>query len=116
MKQIGANVIADNSITSTKPAESFMKNGILPDNGPGNAAGWNPDGATTDFLISEPGIAGPGTMISIVVIDPTTIANHFCDVVRFFQATDFRIACSSPPANGAELDYVVVNLPPHFAQ
>jgi hypothetical protein len=44
IKQIGVNAIADNSITSTKPAESFMKRVTLIDNAAGNALGWNPDG------------------------------------------------------------------------
>jgi hypothetical protein len=44
IKQIGVNAIADNSITSTKPAESFMKRVILIDNAADNALGWNPDG------------------------------------------------------------------------
>src|ERR687891_2841872 len=49
IKQIGTNAIADNSITSTKPAESFMKVVTVLDNAAGNARGWNPDGVETDF-------------------------------------------------------------------
>src|SRR5918996_1634311 len=40
MKQIGVNAIADNSITSTKPAESFMKVVTKPDTDSG--VGWDP--------------------------------------------------------------------------
>jgi hypothetical protein len=113
MKQIGVNAIADNSITSTKPAESFMKKVVLIDNAAGNAAGWNPDGITTSFTISEPDIAGPGSMISIIIQNLSDVS-HFCDVVFFFQASHFNIDCSSAPANFDELHYVVENLPAHF--
>jgi hypothetical protein len=47
MKQIGANVIADNSITLLKPNECFMKRVTLLDNTPGNALGWTLDGVDT---------------------------------------------------------------------
>jgi hypothetical protein len=40
IKQIGTNAIADNSITSTKPAESFMKRVTKPDTDSG--VGWDP--------------------------------------------------------------------------
>src|ERR687892_171926 len=40
IKRIGTNAIADNSITSTKPAESFMKRVTKPDTDSG--VGWDP--------------------------------------------------------------------------
>ncbi|MGI0045376.1 MAG: hypothetical protein ACRD47_16870, partial [Nitrososphaeraceae archaeon] len=57
MKQIGTSDIADNSITSTKPAGSFMKRVTVLDTTGGHAVGWNPDGLTTQFTINEPAIA-----------------------------------------------------------
>src|SRR5918996_876509 len=63
IKQIGNNVIAnsaittpkiaDNSITSTKPNQNFMKRVTLTDNAAGNNLGWNPDGVKTQFAITE---------------------------------------------------------------
>jgi hypothetical protein len=46
--------IADNSITSTMPTEPIMKRVTLLDNAAGNAQGWNPDGGTQMFEITEP--------------------------------------------------------------
>jgi hypothetical protein len=72
MKQIGVNTIAniavttpkisDGAITSTKPAESFMKDVSVFDNPAGNAIGWDPDGIETSFEISEPEILSFGTL------------------------------------------------------
>jgi hypothetical protein len=112
IKKIGSSDLADGSVTSTKPAESFMKKVVLTDSAAGNAAGWNPDGVTTTFRILEPDNAGSDTMISIVVLSN---ANHFCDVISFFAASDFDIQCSSAPADFDELHYVVENLPAHFS-
>jgi hypothetical protein len=120
MKQIGTNAIADNSITSSKPAASLMKKVILSDDAAGNALGWNPNGATTSFVIDETAIPQSGAItsfISIIVIDNigTTPENYFCDVVRLTpSAQEFSIACSLPPNEVDELHYVIENLPPHI--
>ena len=110
IKQIGTNAIADNSITSTKPAESFMKRVSLLDNPAGNALGWDPDGVKTLFTLTGEFIS-PDIMITIMVINVAN-TNHFCDVVRADGAVQFfRIACSSPPPNGVQLEYLIQNVP-----
>jgi hypothetical protein len=113
MKQIGVNAIADNSITSTKPAESFMKDVTVFDDAPGHAVGWDPTGAQTSFTISEQE-AGGGTFISVEVRGGDNI-NRNCDTVAISDAANnFVINCLSAPPNGAFLHYVVMNLPPQF--
>jgi hypothetical protein len=108
--------IADGEITSTKPAESFMKRVILIDNAAGNARGWDPDGVDTSFTISEPAItcfnfSVACTFPSIFVFSLGNI-NHFCDVVGIaFDTKTFSIGCSSAPADNDELHYAVENLP-----
>jgi hypothetical protein len=57
IKKIGSADIADGAITSTKPAESFMKKVTLLDNPAGNAKGWDPNGVTIHFFISEPAVS-----------------------------------------------------------
>ena len=112
MKQIGTGQIADNSITSTKPAESFMKKVAVSDTPAGNAKGWTPDGVDTTFTISEPLLSTASfTYVTMYVLSGTS-TNHFCNVVPVDAIFgNFDIACSSPPANLDALRYVVINLP-----
>jgi Matrixin len=115
IKQIGTNDITDNSITSSKPAESFMKKVILSD----GQNGWNPDGITKLFSIFDTDIPLTGassSFFNIFAFDSigATPENHFCDVVRLTpSAQTFTIACSTPPNELDELQYVIENLPPH---
>jgi hypothetical protein len=123
MKQIGKNAIAnnaittpkiaDNSITATKPAESFMKRVSVEDTPAGHAVGWNPNDADTLFTILEPEVVGFDFTFVGVVVDSAFDVNHFCDTVNQFTDGRFTIACSTPPSEEAFLDYIVVNLPPH---
>ena len=116
MKQIGDGQIADGAITSTKPAESFMKNVVLSD----GQNGWNPNGVETFFGIFDPAIPQEGpitSFISIFVSDSigATPENHFCDVVRLAPgAQTFFVVCSSPPNELDQLFYVLTNLPPNI--
>jgi hypothetical protein len=125
IKQIGVNAIADNSvttdkiadgsITSAKPAESFMKRVTLLDNAAGNAVGWNPDGATTFFTISDTDVSGFHNAFISVTVSFGFDTNYSCDVVDQGNPSDtFQIQCSSAPANFEALHYVVINLPASF--
>ncbi len=108
IKQIGANAIADNSITSTKPAESFMKRVTVNDNGPGHAVGWDPDGVTNNFLITEPSVgSADGTFVS-VRLD----FDLGCEATSASSGQFFMI-CELSPSEGDVLYYLVENLPPH---
>jgi hypothetical protein len=111
MKQIGANVIADNAITSSKLgtfsvtgpkldtgsvstskleeqavtapkiAESFMKNVAVFDTPAGHAVGWNPDGVATTFTISEPAITCDLSVCTFLSIFVVSSVNHFCNII-----------------------------------
>ena len=124
IKQIGTSQIADGAVTTTKiadgaitrtkPAESFMKKVILLDNQGGFDRGWTPDGTDTFFRINGEDI-NADIMITMFVLDPVSI-NHFCDVSEVNGLTDtFDIACSNAPPEGAELHYLVQNVPAHIS-
>lgn len=107
IKQIGTNAIADNSITSTKPAESYEKRVTVLDNAAGHAVGWDPDDSDTFFDITEPAVS---IMSMIQVEVPSSVTNFHCDATFPVDGL-FRIICSSPPFDLSELHYVVMNLP-----
>jgi subtilisin len=114
IKQIGKNVIADGHITSTKPAESFMKKVMLRDTAAGNARGWNPDGATTTFIISEPLAGNPsnfGSSATINVEDPV-VTDPLCNAGQVFGGV-ISVVCATAPTDGSDLDYTITNLPPN---
>jgi hypothetical protein len=117
MKQIGTGQIADGTITSTKPAESFMKRVIVLDNAAGNAVGWNPDGGDTHFIINDNDVSCNNittcSFISPYVVDGDGFfVNHFCDVVSV-ELFNFDLVCFSAPPNNSVLHYEVENLSPH---
>jgi hypothetical protein len=108
MRQIGTNDIADGSVTMNKPAQGFMKRITLLDNAAGNALGWNPDGVLTAFDITEPGSLGEFIGYVSAPVRLSGVTN--CQV-GFQTAGEFSMDCEFPPVNGAQLPYVVVNLP-----
>lgn len=63
----------------------------------GNAVGWNPDGVTNTFIITEPASAAFNT--AFITAEAQTFANtvnYFCDMV--FQTTgQFTVTCATPP-------------------
>ncbi len=123
IEQIGPNAIAnnavttpkisDNSITLTKPAESFMKRVTVFDSPAGHAVGWDPDGVDKIFSISDPAIGSRATTYVIASVMPIS-TNQVCQVA---DATGppgaFQLLCDVAPVNTADLKYVVVNLPSH---
>jgi hypothetical protein len=114
MKQIGTSDIADNSITSTEPAGSFMKRVTVLDTAGGHAVGWNPDGGTTTFTISEPALNSDESFFTIEVRSDFSNINQLCDVAnQVTSAPTFFVTCSTAPPNGSELHYVVGSLPLH---
>jgi subtilisin len=114
IKQIGKNVIADGHITSTKPAESFMKKVILPDNAAGNTLGWNPDGSTTTFVISEPLAGDPSDFGSsaIINVDDHVSTDPLCNAGQVFGGV-ISVVCATAPTDGSDLNYTIMNLPPN---
>ncbi|MGC1134216.1 MAG: hypothetical protein WA941_15425 [Nitrososphaeraceae archaeon] len=92
--------IADNSITSTKPSDSFMKRVTLLDNAAGNALGWNPDGGTQVFEISEPNADVDTSYVSASVttsrIAGGSLVGIPCTAAPKFPAgNEFTVRCGS---------------------
>ncbi len=120
IKQIGANVLAnnaittpklaDNSITSTKPNQNFMKRATLTDNVAGNNLGWNPDGAKTQFAITETNLRTDTSSYVRVFVENFAAPFSKCVVVSI-NVPVFNISCNPAPLNGAQLNYIVDNLP-----
>ena len=107
IKKVGSSELADGSVTSTKPAESFMKRVTLTDTPAGNALGWNPNGVSTLFTIDEPGILG--TNLSFVIVEVADVVDDHSAAIG-----TFRVRCQDPPSNNTVLHYLVGNLPGHF--
>jgi hypothetical protein len=105
--------IADNSITSTKPNEAFMKRKTLLDSPAGNALGWNPDGVTKTFTITEPDVSGLDTGYVSALVEFAGLPN--CQVDSQLTGS-FSLICENPPGDSTRLHYVVENLPAHVVQ
>ena len=116
IKQIGKNVIADGHVTSSKPSEGFMKKVKVRDTAAGNARGWNPDGATTTFMISEPLAGNPSSSGSsaIINVDDGVVTDPLCNAGQVFGGV-ISIVCATAPSDGSDLDYTIINLPPNAA-
>jgi hypothetical protein len=111
MKQIGANVIADNSITTGKLSPSYTYTVVLNDDANGNALGWNPDGASLDLSIDDHNVKQfqSNVLVSIMSADETGFRDPCW--VSWYRPSDlgFVVTCTpgDPPANGDALIYTV---------
>ncbi|MGI0043558.1 MAG: hypothetical protein ACRD47_07590 [Nitrososphaeraceae archaeon] len=111
IKKVGSSDLADSSVTSTKPAESFMKVVTVHDDAAGHAVGWDPGGVQTGFEILEPEVLGEGTFISVQVLTIPAI-NRNCETLAYVPSEPtFFFECTSAPPNDAILHYTVQNLP-----
>jgi hypothetical protein len=96
-----------------------MKRVTVLDNAAGNALGWNPDGVDRFFMIAEPEIGTIDSPFFIIEItsglgEPLS-AVQGCEVDGHSGMNDvFEIVCEHVPPGGAELHYVVGNLPAHL--
>jgi hypothetical protein len=108
--------IATGAVGKTDVAESFMKKVTVLDDAAGNAVGWNPDGSTVDFDISESVAVGvDSTYINLYIYFGGIPITPACRVITIGTG-NFDFHCDSPPPDGSELQYVVENLPPHVVQ
>jgi hypothetical protein len=89
-----------------------MKRMAIFDNPPGNALGWNPDGFTTVFTITQD-ITLDSTEVTVNLNGGGT---SICNVVDYVLTgpEGFVVACTTAPSNLEELHYVVETLPPHL--
>jgi hypothetical protein len=106
IKKVGSSDIADGAVTSTKIATSLGYSRQLSD----GESGWNPDGSTTVFFISDSLIGSGDTRIIVNFATPIGESTD-CNVM-FIGGGTFEIACTIPPADGTVLRYGVLNLPP----
>jgi hypothetical protein len=112
IKKIVSSDLADGSVTSTKPADSYQKRVTVNDSPNGHTVGWDPNGATTTFTITEPAITRFFT--SYVGINLQQAGNVVCVVTNIPNlGGSFSLACITAPPEDSELHYVVENLPPH---
>ena len=84
---------------------SNIKVNILKDTAEFHAKGWDPNGKATTFLISE-SIINPNK--SVVLIN-TVQSNFVVCSVDWLTTGYFEVNCNNPPADGAELHYIVFN-------
>jgi hypothetical protein len=106
--------IATGAVSSTDIAQSFMKKVTVLDDAAGNAVGWNPDGSTIDFDISEPAVDNvQTTYVNLYVYGGGIPNTPDCRPVSL-NPGHLDIRCDIPPQPGDELQYVVENLPPHI--
>ena len=80
----------------------------LDDNTAGHAHGWDPNGVTTDFTISDNDIeveeeSGDQTLITLM-LRYSHGTNAIC-MVNHTQEDSFLMNCNTPPANNAQLHY-----------
>jgi hypothetical protein len=102
--------ITDGAITSTKPAESFMKRVFVNDNTPGgDAVGWTPNGALTQFTITEPA----AVFNSFVSVSLVGFGSPNCHAWGSAMPGRFIMECEFAPSDFTTLSYVVENLPAH---
>lgn len=71
-------------------------------------SGWVPDGIATSFTITaSPSNIGANTLISVSVGANANLTT--CSVSTRTAGTSFVVNCSAAPANGATLQYMMVN-------
>ena len=109
---VGSSEIQDGSITTTDISTSFMKFIRFADDVTGFAAGWNPNGATTEFTITDSDIIHTGSKMSVVAISlHDNSASPVCSVKTIDSGGEFRVKCTIAPAEGAILGYVLMTPP-----
>jgi hypothetical protein len=116
IKKVGSSDLADGSVTSTKPAKSFVKIIEVNDTPGGNAVGWNPDGVQTFFFITDPDIISePFGPVSSYVSAVTTGSTPTCKASSIVDGA-FHFECETAPPDGRTLRYQVVTGPADLIQ
>jgi hypothetical protein len=125
IRRIGSNDIADNAVTTTHIAPGAVTSGDIADGavtsekiastfayqrtiGDGSN-GWTPDGATSTFIVTDPLITNSFQRVLINLGTPA-FGGPVCSVT-FINFGNMEVSCSSAPADGTELRYVVFNAP-----
>jgi hypothetical protein len=120
IKKVGSSDLADGSVTSTKPADSFMKRVTVLDNAAGNAVGWNPP--ANGFTIVEPDLSinprNPFLIVEVTDFNGNPQEGFACFPTGHVATVrpTFAIVCNEIIPYGFELQYVVGNLSEHTVQ
>ncbi len=93
---------------------NLMVRKTLLDNTAGNARGWDPNGVTTDFTITDHDVqtdeeAQDETFVTLMLRD-----SHSSNAICMVNHTDFEhflMNCTAAPPNDAELHYEIHKLP-----
>ncbi len=81
---------------------------LLNDDAAGNAAGWDPDGNTATFSVTDASVA-VGSVIVTSVWDSVSTGNSQCVNTGFSATHNIPIACGFKPADGSKLTYLIIN-------
>jgi hypothetical protein len=87
----------------------------VPDSIDGNSVGWDPNGATLTFTITDSAVISSNQAFVSVIVDAPGTPNLFCDTVEQREGA-FVVTCFSPPPNFSVLDYILVNRPSTIIQ
>lgn len=98
-----AVAITDNDLTT-----GFRISKNLFDDNAGHLMGWNPNGARTDFEISD-GVVSTATDDEIYVTSTGSDGCHASQ--RLVFTSQMFVKCHTPPAENDVLNYIVIKLP-----
>ena len=96
------------AITGNDVSTGFVIRKNLFDNNPGHISGWNPNGAETDFQISD-GDISRATDDEIYV---SSTSSDGCHATKWQVFTSqMFVECDTPPAENDVLNYIITKLP-----
>ena len=106
--------IADNTIGRNHFSTDFIIFKSIP--GDGSVPVWNPNGVKVEFTVTDNDLTGSDAVfihVNHVNTDPpsdTWIAGGGVCGVRTVVNTAMIVTCTSPPSNGATLNYIIVKM------
>jgi hypothetical protein len=96
------------AITGNDVSTGFMTDKNLFDDNAGHIMGWNPNGAETDFRISD-GAISRATDHEIYV---SSTGSDGCQATkRLVFTSQMFVECDTPPAENDVLNYIITKLP-----
>lgn len=97
-------------ITGDDVSTGFMLRKTLKDDTAGHGHAWNPNSATTNFVISDSDISGSDDDIFVSV----AVTGDLCSAGSWDTAThNIFVNCATAPGDGSILHYLIIKLPPH---
>jgi hypothetical protein len=97
-------------ITGDDVSTGFMIRKTLKDDTAGHGHAWNPNFATTNFVISDSDISGSDNDIFVSV----GVTGDLCTAGSWDTVThNIFVHCATAPGDGSILHYLIIKLPPH---